>query len=110
MFSQFGIFRESHKETQQKGSKMNVSDIVVFSKVPNGSYLRENTEYRVEHVSAREVYFHNVKRGSGTSDTHSMLKTAIYTVTSQPTVVSEDDYKADLLNRELNSDLDSIGE
>lgn len=49
---------------------------VLFHTVPNGSYLRTGEVYRVEDICKREIHFRNVVRGSGTSETKTMLQCA----------------------------------
>lgn len=64
-------------------SQFDEGEIVMFSRTPNGSYLSAGEAYMVENVGSREVYFRNVQRGSGTSDSHAMLRTAQWVVVSK---------------------------
>lgn len=51
---------------------------VVFTVVPNGSYLHTGEQYLAESVEKRSIYFRNVVRNCGTSDPRCM--TAEYEV------------------------------
>lgn len=54
--------------------------VIIFSKVPPASYLSAGTKYRVEHIGKRDVNFRNVERETGTFDSRSLLKLAVFEV------------------------------
>ena len=53
-------------------NELKLGDKVIFTVVPQGSYLSANKVYTVEDVSPREIHF-RAKSGSGTSETRAML-------------------------------------
>lgn len=59
---------------------LKVGMVVIFSKIPNGSYLSTDTKYLVEYVGKRDISFRNVVKGSGTFDSRRMLGFAKFEV------------------------------
>ena len=53
---------------------------VVFSRVPQGSYLSAGKEYGVESAERRSIYFWSDATKSGTSDSRIMLDTSEFTI------------------------------
>jgi len=53
-------------------NELKLGDKVIFTVVPQGSYLSANKLYTVEDVSPREIHF-RAESGSGTSETRAML-------------------------------------
>ena len=53
-------------------NELKLGDKVIFTVVPQGSYLSANKVYTVEDVSPREIHF-RAKSGTGTSETRAML-------------------------------------
>jgi 2'-5' RNA ligase superfamily len=57
---------------------LSAGDVVVFSKVPPGSYLTAGEEYRVESAGKNMANFRSVKTGGGTSENWRMLSLGDY--------------------------------
>lgn len=71
---------DAKQETNRdKVNGLKVGDMVTFTKVAPGSYLRPNEPYRVDSVSKDSVGFKNPKTGGGTSDNKRMLALAEFT-------------------------------
>lgn len=64
-------------------SQFNQGQIVVFHKVPPGSYLRTQVPYMVVEVDHHDVVFRHTVKDSGTFDTHSALTRAQWAVISE---------------------------
>jgi hypothetical protein len=63
-----------------KVSELTKGLVVVFSKVPPGSYLSVGAQYLVENVGKRDVSFRNVEQGTATFDLKPMLRLAEWEV------------------------------
>ena len=67
--------------TKQATHSFKKGQTIIFTKIPNGSYLSTDTAYLIEKVGKREVWFRNIVTGGATYDPIVMiLRTAIYTI------------------------------
>lgn len=66
--------------TPSKFDTLQVSDCVIFTKTPPGSWTSIGDVYEVEWKSARKAYFRNTKTGGGTYDDAWAINKADFTI------------------------------